>query len=89
MALGFCYPNDTIGVARDQTSIGSFAVCASPSILPWCAGGDKVALTIKLDHLSEQGSIINHFLNLGLFKIEVGARTSSEVDHAFVCEAPS
>ena len=55
----------------------------------WCAGGDEVALTIKLDHLSEQGSIINHFLNLGLFKIEVGARTSSEVDHAFVCEAPS
>lgn len=75
-------------MARDQASIGSLLFklehLSSPDVL-----AEMSSLTVELDHLSQLGPIIYHFLDLGLFKIEVGAWTSGEVNHTFICEAAS
>jgi hypothetical protein len=34
MTLGLCYFNDTVCMARDEATIGSLVVGASPSVLP-------------------------------------------------------
>jgi hypothetical protein len=75
-------------MARDQASIGSLLFklehLSSPDVL-----AEMSSLTVELDHLSQLGPIIYHFLDLVLFKIEVGAWTSDEVNQTFICEATS